>query len=46
MMRAGLRAMLAGGDAQVVGDAPSFSELAPDLAGVDVVLVSDDDLLG
>ncbi len=45
MMRAGLRAMLAGSDAQVIVDTPSFSEISSDLTGIDVVLVADDDLL-
>ncbi|HEX8680821.1 MAG TPA: response regulator transcription factor [Ardenticatenaceae bacterium] len=47
MMRMGLRGMLAEADGvEVVGDAPSLSEYASEVAEADVLVVADDELLG
>lgn len=40
MLRAGLRALLAGDDIQVVGDAPSLSELSLELPEADVLVTT------
>jgi DNA-binding NarL/FixJ family response regulator len=44
-LRAGLRAMLAEAEVEVVGEASALSSLVPDLDQVDVVLVGDEELL-
>lgn len=44
MMRAGLRAMLEGGDLQVAGEAPSLAD-ADGLRGVDVLVLGDEEML-
>ena len=45
MMRAGLRAMLASDDVQVVGEAASLDEAAAELPEADVLVVAGDELL-
>ena len=43
--RAGLRAMLAGGEVQVVAEGASLGEISTDLSELDVLLIASEDLL-